>query len=70
MERSTCQATWFCGTPALALVRSVPSTAAGERRYLVAASSSVPQVTSHVSASSWTGLSEGQLYLLNAAIAS
>src|SRR6478672_11750865 len=59
--RSTCHWTWPCGMPALALCRSVPSIAAGERRYLVPASLPVPQVTS--------GLVDGQLNLLNSVTA-
>src|SRR6476661_2055585 len=67
--RSTCHWTWPCGMPALALCRSVPSIAAGDRRYLVPASLPVPQVTSGLVASSSTGLFDGQLNLLNSVTA-
>src|SRR5689334_3456041 len=59
--RLTTQLTSPCGMPASADLRSVPSTAAGESRYLVAASSSAPQVTSQVVGSSSTGSVVGQL---------
>src|SRR4051794_6328929 len=61
IERFTCQATLWVGTPAEASVRSVPSIAAGERRYFVAALSPVPQVTRYLFGSSTTGFLGGQL---------
>src|SRR6476659_719434 len=67
--RSTCQLTPFCGMPALAFFRSVPSIAAGESRYLVVASLPTPQVTRGLVGSSSTTLRDGQLNLLNSVTA-